>query len=149
MKKISLVLTFILFSAFGAFAQLENPVSWSYAAKRISKTEAVLYLKATIEDDWHIYSQNIKPGGPNKTSFTFSTSKDFTLVGKPSEPKPITKYEKVFKMDVLYFENEVVFQQKIKLNKATTVVKGKVEFMVCNDKQCLPPTDVTFSIPVK
>jgi len=149
MKRISLVLTFVILSAFGAFAQLENPVSWSYAAKKISKTEAVVYLKATIEDDWHIYSQNIKPGGPNKTTFTFTPSKDFTLVGKPTEPKPITKFEKVFKMDVLYFENEVVFQQKIKLNKGTTVVKGKVEFMVCNDKQCLPPSDVTFSIPVK
>jgi hypothetical protein len=149
MKRITLILTLVFFSAVGAFAQLENPVSWAYSAKKISSTEAVVYIKATIEDDWHIYSQNIKPGGPNKTTFAFTPSKDFSLVGKTTEPKPITKYEKVFKMDVLYFENEVVFQQKIKLNKGTTVVKGKVEFMVCNDKQCLPPSDVTFSIPVK
>lgn len=149
MKRIILILTLVFFSAVGAFAQLENPVSWAYSAKKVSNTEAVLYIKATIEDDWHIYSQNIKPGGPNKTIFTFSPSKDFSLIGKTTEPKPITKYEKVFKMDVLYFENEVVFQQKIKLNKGTTVIKGKVEFMVCNDKQCLPPNEVTFSIPVK
>ncbi|MFA6276772.1 MAG: protein-disulfide reductase DsbD N-terminal domain-containing protein [Pedobacter sp.] len=149
MKRITLILTLVFFTAVGAFAQLENPVSWAYSAKKISSTEAVVYIKATIEDDWHIYSQNIKPGGPNKTTFAFAPSKDFSLVGKTTEPKPITKYEKVFKMDVLYFENEVVFQQKIKLNKGTTVVKGKVEFMVCNDKQCLPPSDVTFSIPVK
>lgn len=149
MKKISLILTLVIISTFGAFAQLESPVTWSYVAKKISKTEAIVYLKATVEDGWHIYSQNIKPGGPNKTTFTFSPSKDFTLVGKPTEPKPITKYEKVFKMDVLYFEDDVVFQQKIKLKKGTTTVKGKVDFMVCNDKQCLPPSDVTFSIPVK
>ncbi|TCC93743.1 sugar transporter [Pedobacter frigiditerrae] len=149
MKKAILILTLMFFSAVGAFAQLENPVSWSYKATKISKTEAIVYLKATIEDDWHIYSQNIKPGGPNKTVFTFTPSKDFSLVGKPKEPKPITKFEKSFKMDVLYFENEVIFQQKVKLNKGTTVVKGQVEFMVCNDKQCLPPSEVTFSIPVK
>ncbi|MBB2146295.1 sugar transporter [Pedobacter sp. LMG 31464] len=149
MKRITLILTLVLFSAVGAFAQLENPVSWAYSAKKISSTEAVVYIKATIEDDWHIYSQNIKAGGPNKTIFTFAPSKDFSLIGKTTEPKPITKYEKVFKMDVLYFENEVVFQQKIKLNKGTTVIKGKVEFMVCNDKQCLPPSEVTFSVPVK
>ncbi|RZK59529.1 MAG: sugar transporter [Pedobacter sp.] len=149
MKKAILILTLMFFSTVGAFAQLENPVSWSYKATKINKTEAIVYLKATIEDDWHIYSQNIKPGGPNKTVFSFAKSKDFTLVGKTTEPKPITKYEKVFKMDVLYFENEVIFQQKIKLAKGTTIVKGKVEFMVCNDKQCLPPSEVTFSIPVK
>jgi len=149
MKKITLILSLIFFSALGAFAQLENPVSWSYVAKKTSATEATIYIKATIEDNWHIYSQNIKPGGPNKTIISFTPSKDFTLIGKPSEPKPISKYEKVFKMDVAYFENEVVFQQKIKLNKATTVVKAKVDFMVCNEQQCLPPTDVTFNIPVK
>jgi len=149
MKKITLILTLVFFSAVGAFAQLENPVSWSYGYKKISATEGVILIKATIEDDWHIYSQNVKPGGPNKTILKFTPSKDFTLVGKATEPKPITKYEKVFKMDVPYFENEVVFQQKVKLNKATTTVKGKIEFMVCNDTQCLPPSDVTFSIPVK
>jgi len=149
MKKAILILTLVFFSAVGAFAQLENPVTWSYGVKKISKTEAVLVLKANIEHNWHIYSQNIKPGGPNKTAIKFTPSKDFTLIGKTSEPKPIAKYEKTFKMNVLYFENEVVFQQKIKLNKATTAVKGTIEFSVCDDKQCLPPSDVTFSIPVK
>jgi hypothetical protein len=149
MKKITLILAFVLFSAAGAFAQLENPVTWSYKAKKINDKEAVIYLKATIEDGWHLYSLNVKPGGPSKTIITFSPSKDFTLVGKATEPKPISKYEKVFKMDVPFFQNEVIFQQKIKLNKATTAVKGKIEFMVCDDSQCLPPSDVTFSVPVK
>jgi Disulphide bond corrector protein DsbC len=149
MKKITLILSLVFFSAMGAFAQLENPVTWSYAAKKISKTEAVVYIKATIEDNWHLYSQHVKPGGPNKTVFTFPKSKDYTLVGATVEPKPITKYEKVFKMDIGYFQDEVVFQQKIKLNKGITTVKGSVNFQVCDDKSCLPPADVAFSIPVK
>lgn len=149
MKRIALILALIFTTTITAFAQLENPVTWSYAAKKTGKNEATIYLKATIEEGWHIYSQNLKPGGPNKTIITFAPSKDFTLVGKPIEPKPITKFEKVFKMDVSYFEDAVVFQQKIKLNKATTAIKGKVEFMVCNEKQCLPPSEVTFSVPVK
>lgn len=149
MKKITLVLSMVLFTIAGAFAQIEKPVTWSYAAKKVSKTEAILYIKATIEDKWHIYSQNIKDGGPVKTTFSFSPSKDFGLLGKTTEPKAIVKYESTFKMNVSYFENSVIFQQKIKLNKATTVVKGKVEFMVCNDKQCLPPEEVEFSVPVK
>jgi DsbC/DsbD-like thiol-disulfide interchange protein len=149
MKKVTLILTLVFFSAIGAFAQLENPVTWSYKAKKISSTEAIVYIKANIEDGWHLYSQNVKPGGPSKTVITFSPSKDFTLVGKTTEPKPISKYEKVFKMDVPFFQDEVIFQQKVKLKKGTTMVKGKVEFMVCDDTQCLPPSDVSFSIPIK
>ena len=57
--------------------------------------------------------------------------------------------EKVFNMNVPYFTDEVVFQQKIKLNKGATTVKGKVEFMVCDDKKCLPPNEIAFSVPVK
>lgn len=149
MKRITLILSLVFFSALGAFAQLESPVTWSYVAKKTSKTEATIYIKATIEDNWHLYSQNVKPGGPSKTTFTFTKSKDYTLVGSTVEPKPIIKYEKVFKMDVGYFQDEVVFTQKVKLNKATTVVKAAVNFQLCDDKQCLPPTDVTFNIPVK
>lgn len=149
MKRITLILSLVFFTALGAFAQLENPVSWSYGAKKISKTEAVVLIKATIEDGWHLYSQHVKPGGPSKTVISFAKSKDYTLVGATAEPKPISKFEKVFNMNVPYFQNEVVFQQKVKLNKGTTVVKGKVEFMVCDDKQCLPPNDVSFSIPIK
>ncbi len=149
MKKAILILTLVFFSAVGAFAQLESPVSWSYGYKKISKTEGIVLIKATIEDNWHLYSQNVKAGGPSKTSFSFAKSKDYVLVGKTAEPKPITKYEKVFRMDIGYFQDEVVFQQKVKLNKATTVVKGTVNFQLCDDKQCLPPSDVTFSIPVK
>ncbi len=149
MKKITLILTLLFFSTLGAFAQLEDPVSWSYVAKKTSATEATVYIKANIEENWHLYSQTVKPGGPSKTSFTFSPSKEFTLVGKTIEPKPISKFEKVFNMNVPYFEDQVVFQQKIKLNKGTTTVKGKVEFMVCNDKQCLPPSEIEFTIPVK
>lgn len=149
MKKITLALSMVLFTIAGAFAQIEKPVTWSYAAKKVSKTEAIIYLKATIDNSWHIYSQDMKDGGPIKTTFTFSPSKDFSLIGKTIEPKPIKKYESTFKMNVNYFEKAVVFQQKIKLNKATTTVKGVVEFMVCNDTKCLPPEEVEFSIPVK
>jgi hypothetical protein len=70
-------------------------------------------------------------------------------LAKPAEPTPITKYEKVFSMNVGYFENSVVFQQKIKLKSAkATAVKGKLEFMTCNDSKCLPPDEVEFSIPL-
>jgi len=132
-----------------AFSQILKPVTWSYAAKKTSPTEATLYIKATIDKGWHIYSQNVGEGGPVKTAFTFPSNKTYAIVGKTIEPKPVKKFETTFKMDVSYFENSVIFQQKVKFKGKTTVINGTVEFMVCDDKQCLPPEEVAFSIPVK
>lgn len=149
MKKSLIMLAFVLMAALTQ-AQILHPVKWSYAAKKISATEAVVFLKATIDEGWHIYSQNVGDGGPVKTTFTFPASKSYTVAGTTTEPKPISKFEKAFNMQVSYFEHEVVFQQKIKLKSgAPTEVKGTLEFMTCNDKQCLPPEDIDFSITVK
>jgi len=148
MKRIILLITVLAIGS-AALAQIEKPVKWSYAAKKVSNTEAVIFLRATIQPGWHIYSQNVKDGGPIKTTFTFTPSKEYALVGKTAEPVLVTKYEEAFKMDVSYFENTVTFQQKIKLKAGgLAAIKGQLEFMTCNDHKCLPPEDVDFSIPL-
>ena len=139
----------LIFLRLSVFAQIEQPVKWAYAAKKISDKEAVIFIRATIDKGWHIYAQNIKDGGPVKTSFTFSPAESYQLIGKTNEPTPVTHFEKSFGMDVSYFENSVIFQQKIKLKKAQTVVKGTLEYMTCNDRKCLPPNDVDFSVSIK
>jgi len=144
-----MILTVIILTALSSNAQILKPVTWSYAAKKVSKNEAIIYLKATIDDSWHIYSINQTGEGPVKTSFKFIRSKDYALIGKVIEPKPITKYEDTFDMDISYFDKSVVFQQRVKLNKPVTVVKGSLEFMACNDRECLPAETINFSIPIK
>ncbi len=148
MKKLLAIVAALIITT-GAYAQVVAPVKWAYAAKKTSATDVTVFLKATIDEGWHIYSQNVKDGGPIKTSFSFAKSKDFALVGKTTEPKPFTKYEDSFKMNVSYFEKEVVFQQKIKLKSANVkAIKGQLEFMTCNNQKCLQPEDVNFSIPL-
>lgn len=148
MKKLLLMMVALVICA-GAYAQIETPVRWAYAAKKLNSKEAVVYLKATIQPGWHIYSLNVGDGGPIATSFVFSKSKDFAPVGKTTEPKPLSKYEESFKMNVTYFEKEVVFSQKVSLKSATaTAITGKLTYMTCNDKKCLPPDDVDFTIPL-
>jgi hypothetical protein len=149
MKKLLITLT-VLAACISAKAQILQPVHWSYAEKKISATEAVVFCKATIDEGWHIYSQNMEDGGPIKTSFKFSPSAEYTLDGVTAEPKPVVKFEKTFSMNVKYFEHEVIFQQRIKLKKSgPTVVKGSLEYMTCNDKQCLPPDDLDFSVTIQ
>ena len=130
-------------------AQILTPVHWSYAAKKISPTEAMVFLKAAIDDGWHVYSQTVKDGGPVKTTISFNPSKDYQTIGKTAEPKPTTRMEKVFGMEVGFFENSVIFQQKVMLKVKQTTVTGKLEYMTCNDEKCLPPEDIAFSILVK
>ncbi|MCI0921475.1 protein-disulfide reductase DsbD domain-containing protein [Sphingobacterium rhinopitheci] len=151
MKNFSLLIVAVLITVTTAVAQIKTPVKWTVASKKLNNKEAVVFIKATIENGWHIYGQNVPNGGPISTSFTFKTSKDYSLNGGTlSNIKAKTKYEDVFKMNVPYFTQEVVFQQKVKLNsnKATTV-NGVVEFMACDKTECLPPDEYNFSVTIK
>ncbi|MDB5157296.1 MAG: sugar transporter [Mucilaginibacter sp.] len=149
MKKLFLATVTLILFAIQTKAQILTPVTWSYAAKKTSATEAVVFIKAAIDEGWHVYSQFVKDGGPVKTTITFNPSKTYVLVGATIEPKPITRMEKVFNMEVGFFEHSVIFQQKIKLKAKQTTITGKLEYMTCNDQKCLPPDDIEFSIPVK
>jgi thiol:disulfide interchange protein DsbD len=133
-----------------ANARIETPVRWAQGSKRINATETMVLLRARMQPGWHIYSQKIKKGGPIKTSFTFTPSKTYTLAGKTIEPTPKTKYEEGFKMNVGYFEKEVIFQQKIKIKSTSSIeVKGILEYAVCNKIGCLPPEELAFNVPIK
>ncbi|SFS61781.1 protein-disulfide reductase DsbD domain-containing protein [Sphingobacterium wenxiniae] len=150
MKKFSLLIAAILLTISGAMAQIYNPVKWQVASKKLNNNEAVVYIKAIVDNGWHIYGLNVPDGGPISTSFDFTASKDYTLNGKVAAPAPKSKFEKDFNMNVPYYDTkEVVFQQKIKLNKAQTTVKGVVTFMACDAQRCLPPDEYAFNVTIK
>jgi len=133
-----------------SFAQIYDPVKWSTSTQKISETEYDLIVTATIEAKWHLYSQNVPADGPIPTSFSFKKSADFKVVGKTSEEKGISSFDPVFEMEIKYFENKATFKQRIKvLSEKSFKIAGTVEFMVCDDASCLPPSeiDLTFLIP--
>ena len=146
MKKLIAILP-LLVLCFYSHSQILTPVKWSYASKKINKNEAVLFVKADIDKGWHIYSQQDK--GPVKTSIKFTKDNSYLPVGKTIEPTPVSKYEPLLSQTLQYFEQSVVFQQKIKLKQSQVLVKGSLHFIVCNDKHCLPPEDVNFNISIK
>ncbi len=47
-------------------------------------------------------------------------------------------------MKLNYFEHNVTFKQIVKLSGKTAIVKGYLNFMVCDASKCLPPSDVDF-----
>lgn len=148
MKKILLLLAFILSAT--SFSQIHKPVKWATSVVAVSGTTYDLVMQATIEANWHLYSQNVPDNGPIPTAFTFSKNPNFELVGKVIEEKGQTVTDPVFNMKITFFENKAVFKQRITvLSKKAFKISGEVEFMACNDANCLPPSyvDLTFEIP--
>ena len=148
--KVSLVLILLAICAVRVDAQIETPVKWSYAAKRLPNYQAEIYMKATIEPGWHVYAIKQTTEVPTGTVIKFITTASYQLIGKVNEPVPITKYEDAYDSNISFFEKQVIFTQKVKLLKSeATTVKGYLKFMVCNDSKCLPTETVNFSIPIK
>lgn len=150
MRKTVLMMMFLL-AGFLASAQVQNPVKWSYKLKKVNATTYEVHITATIDKGWHVYSQTTPDGGPVPTTIKFSKNPLITLVGAAKEVGKLEqRHEELFGVDVKQFSNSVNFIQTIKVKAAVkTSVTGTVEFMVCNDRECLPPTSNKFSLPIQ
>ena len=148
MKKLSFLLLSLTFSLM-VFAQVEDPVSWNYTIKKIAKGQYELHLTATVEKGWHIYSQDAGEG-PEPTSFSFAKNPLIKMEGKVKEVGKLeSMYDPNFKSTLKFYNNSVDFVQKLTVkSSATTMVKGNLTYMVCNDRRCLPPKDVKFSVKI-
>ncbi len=146
-----IVLFTLLLAAFQVVsAQILEPVKWSFDSRKTGDREYELQFIATMDKGWHLYSQFVPTGGPIPTSFKFDKPAGFTLVGKVSEPKPLEENDPNFNMVVKYFTKSVVFTQKVKVISDKPVeVKGFLEFMCCNNQNCLPPTEVNYSFKLE
>jgi hypothetical protein len=133
-----------------AMAQSSKQVNWTTSSKKIAEKTYEIHMTASIGGGFHMYSQNVGGDGPIATSFTFTKSPLLDIEGNPKEAgRMIKKYEEAWKHDVNYYENSVEFVQVVKLkSNVKTNVAGKVEFMVCNDHECLPPSTVDIKVNV-
>lgn len=149
MKKIlfSLIVSFL---AFAAYAQIQEPVKFKTELKNVSATEVEIVFTASIEQGWHVYSTDLGDGGPISATFNTDKLTGAQLDGKLRPVgKEITSFDKLFEMDVRYFEHTAQFVQKLKLTGGDYQVTGYLEYGACNDENCLPPTQVEFSFSGK
>jgi thiol:disulfide interchange protein DsbD len=145
-KRLLLLFVALLLNSF-IFSQILEPVKWTFDSRMISDDEAELIFKATIEDNWHLYSQDI-PMTPPATTFTFDSVPGYERIGEVMESESVEEYDPNFEMKLKYFADEAVFTQKIRLlTDEPVLVKGFLEFMCCDDTKCLPPTEVDFEFP--
>ena len=151
MKKI-LLSVLLVASVIFANAQLASPVLWSFTSKKIADKTYEVYLTATIQNSWHLYSQNQPKDAINQpTVILFNKNPLVTIDGKTTEVGKMELYQdKKLKISANQYANKVVFIQKIKVtSNAKTTISGSVEYQTCDDKKCLPPKKELFKVALK
>ncbi|MBA3649749.1 MAG: thioredoxin family protein [Chitinophagales bacterium] len=149
-KATEVILFFLLFlHVTNSFSQILTPVKINSSVKDLGNGEYQLIFEAKIEDGWHLYSHFVPEGGPIPASVNFENRKGFQIGKFSEEGEKIQKNEPLFGMDLVWYEGKAVFKQKIKVNSATANVKGYFEYGICNDRSCLPPSDVEFDYKLK
>ena len=147
--KLILYTTLILITGCTAMAQMPDPVKWTYTAKKIADKTYEVHITAAVQNTWHLYSQNQPADAINQpTEILFKKNPLIAFNGAVKEvgKMQLFKDEKL-KISANQYAGKVDFIQivKLKSNSKTSVV-GSVEYQTCDDKKCLPPKKIDFSV---
>lgn len=143
MKKVILMICSLVV-VLNVSGQIVDPVHFTSELNTGRSAEAEIVFHATIDKGWHVYSTELGDDGPIAASFHAVRMEGAELVGK-LEPRghEIKKMDKLFDMELRYFEDEVTFVQKIRFSKTQYDIDCYLEYGACSDESCLPPSEVT------
>ncbi|MCQ2225431.1 MAG: thioredoxin family protein [Paludibacteraceae bacterium] len=151
MKRIILLLH-TLFAICLVFGQIENPVKWNITCSEANAEDMVtITFKANIDEGWHIYGMDMPSDGPISTSFNITKKENAQIIGK-TETKTQTDcgMSEMFAMELCEYKGNVTFTQKLKVSPSDGYnIAGYVEFMACNNTNCLAPKKEQFSFKQK
>ncbi len=145
-----LLIAGLCFSA-NTFAQTEEVhAKWTYEARKKKAGEYELIFHLKLDKGWHIWS--LDPGGDGYQivpSFNIADNPNVKVQGPPTEKGHVTKTE----MDgvdgvVSYLSGKIDYAVDVTVRNKT-VITGKLNYQICNDRLCLPPTDEDFEIEIK
>lgn len=146
MKRLTFIICTLFLFTIGVQAQIIEPVKWKTEFKKLSESEAEIVFTAVADKGWHIYSVDLPDDGPTSLTFNIEKISGAELQGKLDlRSKVITQYDKMFEMELSYFENTAVVAQKVKLTGGNYEIAGYLEYGACDDESCLPPTAVEFN----
>jgi DsbC/DsbD-like thiol-disulfide interchange protein len=150
--KILLITAAVYFSpaTTGHAQMISDPTAWTYDVKHLGGDLYEVAFHLTLKEGWHIWSVN--PGGDGlqiPPSFTFDENKSIHLDGRVLEiGKKITDRMEGIDGEVYYYSNKVNYTQVVAVTDNTKLT-GKHEYQVCNDRLCLPPKTLKFSVSIK
>ena len=149
MKKILLAFLFFGF-ALQSQSQKLAPVKWAYQAVKTGDKKYNVIITANVDAPWHIYSQFVKKG-PVPTTVQFAKNPLVVLSGSTKEVGNLEKkFDNNFGAVIGSFGGKVQFIQAVTLKVNTkTKLTGTIEYMVCNEERCLPPTKQSFEVDIQ
>ena len=134
---------FMMLMVLAMQAQMLTPIHFTTQLKELKGGEAELIFSATIDQGWHVYSTDLGDGGPVSAAFHIVKMDGAQTIGKlQARGHEIKQYDKLFDMDLRYFEKAVTFVQRIRFTKSEYDINCYVEYGACNDEVCLPPSEV-------
>ncbi len=141
-KFLTLFLSVLL--AVAAHAQMMDPVHFSSELKMLSGDQAEIIFSATIDDGWHVYSTDLGNDGPISATFNKVKMEGAETVGKlMPRGNEIKQFDKMFDMELRFFEKKATFVQKIRFTKPEYDIDCYLEYGTCSDEMCLPPSEVS------
>lgn len=149
----SLILLTGLFTVNNLHAQKfpQDVVKWNGKVEQ-KEDFATVIIEATIIPNWDINPMVLPQGSMAvPTEIKLIKSKDFELVGKMTESKPHSEYDKILDETLVYHVGKAVFKQKIKiLTKKDFKLTYEYTFQTCEiNAACLFPYTSTATINVK
>lgn len=136
----------MLLLCLGAWAQIQSPVSFTVSKRALGESEFEVVFSARIARGWHVYGPDIAEGGPTKAEVTLEKQEGVKPVGGLKVVGKLHRgMDPLFGMEVSYLENQATLVQRYRITAAKYNVRGYLTYGACDDRNCLPPTDVEFS----
>jgi len=128
-------------------SDIDNAVKYTLELNRTNvHAGEVITLTADLQimKDFYVYSshpeQSLSP-----TYIDWKDSSYFSAVGILQEPKPKTKYDPMFEMDIGYHTLQVQFKQDLQIsdniNPGTYTLNGTFVYQACDPRKCIPHWD--------
>lgn len=150
MRRVLSLCLSVLLSVLSMQAQ-EQHAHWKTDVKQLDKDLYRVSVTAHIDSTWHIYDTLRTEFGPNATIVEFNIA-DQKRARKEGEMiisrAPYKYYDDIYMMDIGYFEDSVTFSQDIRLKKKDAVLNIYVEWMTCDENNCMPLADQEFTVGI-
>jgi len=123
--------------------QIVDPVHFTSQLKMLEGDEAEIIFSATVDPGWHVYSTDMGNDGPISATFNAVKMDGVETVGKLKPRGNVVKqFDKMFDMELRFFEHKATFVQKIRFTKPQYTIECFLEYGACNDEMCMPPSQV-------
>lgn len=123
-------------------------VGWKSSVEHLEGDTYRVILEAAIPSGYHMYDMGpYELGGPNATTIVFTPGEGVRLVGKIEElTRPERHFDKTFGIEIGTYAGKARFAQQVRLEAPKATIKAALEWMICDDTSCMPPSDEELTI---